>query len=95
MRHEPGHTCFPTRDCAGCAFDLGAKLAKKEPKESAKYVWMIVGSNNPCDIRRYAFSHADAVAQLSHAKGTKYKDQMTGGTWTLFKLVQVDKKKAL
>lgn len=91
MRHKPQHTCLS--DCAGCAFDLGVESVTKKPKEAAKFVWMIVGSDNPCDIRRYAFSHKDAVAQLSHAKNKKYKDSFTGGVWTLFKLVQVDKKK--
>ena len=95
MRHEPNHTCLPSRvDCAGCAFELGASLAKKKPTESAKYVWMIVGSDNPCDIRRYEFTHRGSGAQLEHAKKRKrgYKDDWSGGVWTLFKLVQVNKK---
>lgn len=77
--------------CAGCAFELGEQLAKKKPRESAKYAWMVVGSDNPCDIRRYAFSYEQAVNQLAHAKRRKYKDDFTGGTWKLFKLVQVKK----
>lgn len=44
-------------------------------------------------IRRYAFSHKEGISQLSHAKKTKYRDY-TGGTWTLFKLVQVRKYKS-
>lgn len=88
MRHKPDHTCF--HECAGCAFELGEQLAKKQPTESAKYVWMILGSDNPCDIRRYAFSHKQGIEQLSHAKKRKYKDY-AGGVWTLFKLVRVRK----
>lgn len=88
MTHKPEHTCFHV--CGGCAFELGAQLATKKPKESAKYVWMVVGSDNPCDIRRYSFSHQDGIAQLAHTK--KYKDGTTGGTWRLFKLVPVKKK---
>lgn len=93
MNHKPSHTCFPSsRECPGCAFELGAQLAKKKPKEAAKYVWMVVGSDNPCDIRRYAFSHTAGVAQLAHTKN--FKDY-TGGTWRLFKLVPVNKKATL
>ncbi len=90
MRHKPNHTCF--HQCPGCAFDLGHQTAKKKPKESAKYVWMVVGSDNPCDIRRYSFSHAEGVEQLAHAKRNDFKDGCTGGVWTLFKLVRVNKK---
>lgn len=94
MRHKPDHTCFPShRECAGCAFELGESLAKIKPKEAAKYVWMVVGSDNPCDIRRYAFSHEEGIGQLAHAAKRKYKDDFTGGTWTLFKLVRVKKTK--
>lgn len=90
MRNKPQHTCF--HECAGCAFELGVQSAKKKPTESAKYVWMVVGSDNPCDIRRYASSHAEGVAQLAHVKN--YKDGFTGGTWRLFKLVPVNKKQS-
>lgn len=91
MRHKPEHSCFPSREyCAACAYELGVQDAKKKPKEAAKYVWMVVGSDDPCDIRRYAFSHQEAVAQLAHAKKNKYKDY-TGGVWTLFKLVRANK----
>ena len=89
MRHKPEHTCF---SCGGCAYELGAQDAKKRPKESAKYVWMVVGSDNPCDIRRYSFSHEEGIDQLSHRIGKSYKDQYSGGIWTLFKLVRVNKK---
>jgi hypothetical protein len=92
MRYQPQHTCFA---CAGCAFALGMQTAKKKSREAAKYVWMVVGSDNPCDIRRYAFSHKEAVEQVAHASKCKWKDQGTGGTWTLFKLTQVNKKKAI
>ena len=88
MRYKPNHTCLTA--CAGCSYELGVQDTKKKPKESAKYVWMVVGSENPCDIRRYAFSHAEGVAQLAHVK--KYKDQ-SGGVWRLFKLVPVNKKR--
>src|SRR3990167_1447306 len=90
MRHKPNHTCFPIeKDCAGCAFELGELLAKRKPTESAKYLWMVVGSDNPCDIRRYEFTHEGAVSQLNNAKN--HKDSFTGGTWTLFKLMRVRK----
>lgn len=90
MRHKPEHTCF--QPCAGCSFELGVQTALKKPKESAKYVWMIVGSDNPCDIRRYAFSHSEGVAQLAHTKD--FKDASTGGIWTLFQLKRVNKKQS-
>lgn len=92
MTYKPNHSCF-SNDCAGCAFELGELLARKKPKQAVKYVWMVVNSDNPCDIRRYAFSYEDAIQQLAHAKKSKYKDQLTGGTWTLFKLVRVKKTK--
>lgn len=95
MRNKPNHTCFPAlRECAGCAFELGASLAGRKPEESAKYVWMVVGSSNPCDIRRYAFSHKEAIEQLAHRKKGKFKDVLyPNGVWTLFKLVRVKKTK--
>jgi len=66
--------------------------AKTKP---AKYVWMIVGGANPCDIRRYAFTHQQAVSQLAHAKNNKYKDCFyTHGKWELFKLVRVNKRQS-
>lgn len=94
MRHKPNHTCLPTfkllHACAGCAFELGDSLAKRKSEESAKYVWMVVGSDIPCDIRRYSFSHEEGIAQLSHTND--FKDY-TGGIWTLYKLVRVNKTK--
>lgn len=93
MRHKPEHTCFKGFDCPGCAFELGQALATKKPTKSAKYVWMVVGSHNPCDIRRYSFTHARAVDQLSHTKN--FKDCSGPGTWRLFKLVAVDREKAV
>lgn len=93
MRHKPNHTCFPSHiECPGCAFELGEMLAKKKPTESAKYVWMVTGSDNPCDIRRYSFSHQQGIEQLSHVEGN-YKDTLTLGKWELFKLVRVKKTK--
>jgi len=87
MRSKPQHTCF--QECAGCAYALGVQDTNKKPNESAKYVWMIVGSDNPCDIRLYAFSHEEGVAQLAHTKG-KFKDGLyPNAEWTLFKLVRV------
>ena len=50
----------------------------------AKYVWMCMDSENPCDIRRYAFSHRQAIAIVS--KDTK--------GWNLYKLTKVNKRKA-
>jgi hypothetical protein len=91
MRDRPQHTCF--NKCLGCAYELGFQTAKKKSKESAKYVWMVVGSDNPCDIRRYAFSHNQAIDQLSHTK--KFKDTLTLGEWTLFKLVRVRRTRNL
>ena len=92
MRHRPNHTCFDFRpNCPGCAFELGQALAKKKSKESATHIWMVVDSENPCDIRRYAFSYKEAVAQLAHAKKDKYKDSWSGGEWVLFKLVRVSR----
>jgi len=91
MRNKPNHTCFSHIDCSGCAFELGEQSAKKKHRESVKYVWMVVGSDNPCDIRRYAFSHREAIAQLSHTK--RFKDKFSGGEWVLFKLQRVNRKK--
>lgn len=96
MRYKPEHTCFRGLECPGCAFELGESLAKRKPEESAKYVWMVVGSDNPCDIRRYAFSHKQAVDQLSHVHKNRsgFKDCAGYGVWNLFKLVPVNKRKS-
>jgi hypothetical protein len=64
-------------------------------RPKVKYVWVVVGSDNPCDIRRYAYSYEQAVSQLSHHK--KYKRGYKaygpgGGIWTLYRLVKVDKR---
>lgn len=88
MIDKPNHTCF-NNQCPACAFELGEMLANKEPKESAKYVWMVINSDNPCDIRRYAFSYEQALSQLSHVK--KFNDSF--GEWVLYKLVRVKRKK--
>lgn len=92
MRHKPYHTCLPTfqlvHNCAGCAYELGEQDAKRKARQSAKFVWMVVGNDNPCDIRRYSFSHAEGISQLAHVKKRKYEDY-TGGKWRLFKLVPV------
>lgn len=91
MKYKPNHTCFAPPPCPACAYELGEQVAKMKPKESAKYVWMVVGSDNPCDIRRYAFSHEEGIQQLSHTKD--FKDRWSKGTWRLFKLVPVKKTK--
>ena len=90
MRYKPEHTCF--HECPACAYELGVQDTKWKPGEFAKYVWGVVGSDNPCDIRRYASSHKEAVQQLAHVKGN-YKARGRGGIWTLFKLVRVNKSK--
>ena len=59
-------------------------------KSKAKYVWMVMDSDNPCDIRRYAFDHRHAVSQLDHPKGRRDR----GKNWALFKLVRVNCRKA-
>ena len=92
MRYKPDHTCFRGMECPGCAFELGEQLAKRKPTESAKYVWMVVGSDSPCDIRRYEFTHEGAISQLAHTKGN-FKDCVGHGEWTLFKLVKVSRRK--
>lgn len=92
MMYKPKHICFREERCSACAFELGEQLSKRKPCESAKYVWMVVGSDNPCDIRRYAFSHEQGKAQLSHVKKGDYKDRWTGGIWRLFKLVPVARR---
>lgn len=62
-----------------------------------KYVWAVVPEEfkGSIDIRRYAFDHANAVSMLRHIKGKKdgYKCPIDNGTWTLFKLVRVNKRK--
>lgn len=66
---------------------------KNGRSKPAKYIWMVTGGPNPCDIRRYAFSHEEAVSQLNHVKKAKYKDcYYTNGKWELFKLVKVNKR---
>ena len=89
MRNKPDHSCF--QPCAGCAYELGNQDAKKKPKENAKYVWAVINSDNPCDIRRYSFSHEEGMAQLAHVKNN-FKDQLTGGEWVLYKLLRVKRK---
>lgn len=90
MRYKPEHTCF--KPCAACAYELGKQDALRKPKQSAKFVWMVEGSDNPCDIRRYSFSHKEGIDQLSHRKND-FTDQFSGGKWRLYKLVPVDRKK--
>ena len=65
--------------------------AKKTTKSNyAKYIWLIknqivsAGFINPCDIRRYAFSHSEAIAIVN--KPDK--------NWSLYKLVKVNKRKS-
>jgi hypothetical protein len=50
-----------------------------------KYVWMVHGYS-PCDIRRYAYSHREAVQIVDHRRGLK--------GWNLYKLVRVNKRKS-
>ena len=88
MRYKPNHTCIRGLGCLGCAYELGESEAKRKPGKSARYVWMVTGSDNPCDIRRYEFTYQGAVGQVLHAKSKRYKDYL-GGTWRLFKLVPV------
>jgi hypothetical protein len=64
-----------------------------------KYVWIVVPKEfKGCiDIRRYAFSHNQAVSQLEHCQSKKhpsgFKDCATQGIWTLYKLVKVNKRR--
>jgi hypothetical protein len=71
---------------------------KAKPSDYPRYVWAIVPKtfNGALDIRRYAFSHNQAVAQLSQCrkKHNGYKDCASSGIWTLFKLVRVNKRKS-
>lgn len=89
MMDKPEHTCF-NHKCPACAFELGEMLAKKKPNESAKFVWAVINSKNPCDIRRYAFSYEQALDQLSHVRN--FNDGC-GGEWVLYKLVRVKRKR--
>ena len=56
------------------------------PKSSkpCKYIWM-VHRDHPCDIRRYAYSHQEAVSMVDRRNGLK--------GWNLYKLVRVNKIK--
>ena len=54
--------------------------------EKVKYVWMVVNSGNPCDIRRYAYSHREAIAIVDKKSGLK--------GWNLYKLVKVNKRRS-
>ena len=66
-------------------------------KDYPKYIWAVVPKKfEGCfDIRRYAYSHKEAVDQLKHVRKywNKYNDVATKGAWTLFKLVQVNKRR--
>ena len=66
-------------------------------KDYPKYVWAVVPEKfEGClDIRRYAYSHNHAISQLKHVQKLKrgYRDCATKGIWTLFKLVQVNKRR--
>lgn len=48
----------------------------------AKFIWMVDGS--PCDVRRYAYSHQEAIDIVDHRGGLK--------GWNLYKLVRVNKR---
>ena len=65
-------------------------------KKHPTHLWLVVGGENPCDVRRYAYSHRDAVGQLRHAHKQRrgFRDWWGGkGIWTLFKLVRVNKRR--
>lgn len=55
------------------------------PQKHAKYIWMVDNEISHTDIRRYAFSHAQAISQVSKPR----KD------WHLYKLVRVNKRRAV
>ena len=60
------------------------------------YVWLVVGSRTLCDIRRYAYTHREAVGQLKHCHDSPrgFRDAFyPEGIWTLFKLVRVNKRR--
>ena len=67
------------------AVGYGAKSTSPKSAKPCKYVWMVHG-DNPCDIRRYAYSHQDAINMVATKGG--------GDGWTLYKLVRVNKRKA-
>jgi hypothetical protein len=65
---------------------------KKEGEKKvayARYVWLVknqrvlAGFINPCDIRRYAHTHQEALAHV------KNPDK----NWNLYKLVKVNKRR--
>ena len=92
MIYKPQHTCF--KPCAGCVYELGQQDAKRKLGQSAKYVWMVEGSDNPCDIRRYSFSHQEGIDQLGHRRNKgQFADVNSDGKWRLFKLVPVNRMK--
>lgn len=66
---------------------VGNNCRSTSPKSSkpAKYLWMVHGAN-PCDIRRYAYSHQEAVTMVDHRLSLR--------GWNLYKLVRVNKRKA-
>lgn len=59
-------------------------LRLRRDMKKARYIWMCMDSAEECDIRRYAFSHTQALAIVS-------KDRKG---WSLYKLVKVNKRKA-
>ena len=52
----------------------------------AKYIWMVHG-DYACDVRRYAHTHKEAIAGVSRKYGLK--------NWNLYKLVRVNKRRAV
>ena len=54
--------------------------------KKVKYIWMVKNSGNPCDIRRYAYTHEEAIQQLNHPSGRKSPN------WSLYKLVKINKR---
>lgn len=63
------------------ALNIGGNVKNKK----VKYVWM-VDEGFPCDIRRYAYTHKEAIDQLRHNKKKK--------NWSLYRLVKVNKREA-
>lgn len=55
-----------------------------ENREKAKYIWMVDSEISSSDIRRYAHSHAEAIAIMK---------KPIPNNWHLYKLVKVNKRR--